>query len=410
MAQEPLHPILGEPKLIPWLGFEDQRLLSRVHEAGVRTTAKALVQDVKNPQVALFARETFALGLELAPENWRNQLPHGHRLRPASFDALPYALKRPYTPDQDSFEPEAIMSYSSETIEAQVERHATLMVAAAHVAGPPGTIGRETDLRLIEASARYVATEGLREPSATDMHQTLRVLFVPILVKVADLDEGTIAALVDQYSGLDAIVDGYIVHAVGGCASGPRAAAVAALAAGVEAATGKPVAVQGVGDLYLAYLAAGLSVCTGFAENRTLEFPPREPPKRNEKGTFPRRLPVFHGATLHSFAVRSSGKQAELLSRAFDEHQCGCPAHPKSSPPSGNAATKEHTLEVALEEWASQRNAANPALWLAARCARAGNARRQLKMKPLPQGWHTVVPAAHRARGLGAEEVTSSSS
>ena len=408
MPAEEVHPRCGEPAIIPWLGFEDQRLLARLDEAGIKTTAKALVQDVTNPQVALFARETFGHGLALVPDNWRNQLPVGHRLRPASFESLPYSLAAAYTPDEDAFEGQALAKYAEETLEAEAERHATLLIAPAHVAGVPGTLGREVELRLLEAAVDYAEREGLREPAASDVNETPRVLFALILISAADLTTETVKRLVAQYGSLG--VDGFIVHPVGQCESGVRAAAVASLAAGLEAVTRKPAVVQGAGDLYLAYLAAQFSVCTGFAESRKLVFPPPAPPKKDKHGGRPRRLPVLHPEMLHSFAVRSTGSQAERLSRAFDEYRCDCGAHVADLPPQNNCETKNHTLEVALTEWGSLRKAADAERWLVRRCVRATNARRALGVaKPLPRGWHTVVPAARAARAeLGTKSAESS--
>jgi hypothetical protein len=391
------HPQRGRPSFVPWLGYEDQFLLEQLAEAGLPMTAKSRLQDLTNGQIALRVRRDHGMGLALAPETWRNQLPLGAHHRPANFEQLPYALRKPFDPNRDVFEPEVLKAYSESTIDSQLDCGATLIATAGHVVDEEQRLGRTTELRIAEAASSYFSEQRLQEPAPDDEHQVPRVLYATIIVSARQLTPKGIWGLIRDYGGLD--VHGYWVVVNDLRPTAPQNSRVAQLCFGLEAATDRPVLLSGAHQLHITYLASGLAATSiGPGEKQTFVYPPPRPPVKNDKGDRPRRLPILHEESLYSFAYRREGEWADKIAEAFETYDCSCGHHDADRPPADNTETKRHTTALNLSDVTALRAAPDAKQWTAARLAGANAARAWLRLRPLDTGWGAVQLAAEETQ------------
>jgi hypothetical protein len=329
------HPRVEDPLFVVRLGYEQQRLINLLVDGGVQMTASPLYYAAPNPQLALFAGAIHGLGLALDPCPHLRQLPLADRA--PSFRALPFGSDpQPFDPEHDPITAAEFAALAITPLELQRDRGATLLLTSAHLAGPPGTRGRELDLRLARAGIAHFRTQRMDEPPELALNRIPREIYATIAIHIGALRSAAArAALCEAYLALPA--DGYWVKLAG---FDERAARADIRAGGAFLAElrdgGRPVLCDQPGQLHLGLLADGLSATMGIAEGERFRFPTNwhhgadaDQPRAG------RRRSAYHAKLLRSYLVGG-----EAATRAFAEAACACTHHAQRQPPDG------HTVEA----------------------------------------------------------------
>jgi hypothetical protein len=324
------HPGADAPLFVPRVGYEQQRLLPVLRDAGVQMTVSPLYYMAANPELALFSGGSEPLGLALDPCMHHRQLPL--EARAASFRALPYGSEpQAFDPECDAISDWEFVRLATLPLELQRNRGATLMLTCAHLVGAVGTRGRELDLRLARAAVAHFRTQRMDEPPAHAVNPVLRQIYAALAVRVTELRSPAVRhALADAYLNLAA--DGIWVKLEGFDERASRAdiraggAFLAALRDG-----GPPVLCDQPGQLHLGLLADGISASIGLAEGEHFRFPTDWKKQTTETGERRgRRRSAYHPKYLRSFRLGG-----ESVRRAFAEASCPCGLHPSRDAPNG---------------------------------------------------------------------------
>jgi hypothetical protein len=398
------YPEIGRPRFVPWVAPSDPDMLEVMAEAGTRLVLKSRLHGFTNGQFALGIRD-LGIALGSAPEGWRNQLRRGTYHRPPRFEQLPYALKRRYRSDRDSFDAAAIRAYAEASIDSMVEVTGQLFGTLGHVVDDQHTLGREMELRFAEAAVDYFQREKLFEPAPDDEAELPRRLYATLVVDARQLTPEVIRDLVRRYGELG--VDGYWVWVCNFTLSGAQARHLAHLVFALEASSARPVLLNGADRMHIAYLASGLAATSiGADEMLKFTFPPGQPPKKGkEKGKpRPRSVPRLNDTLLKRFAVAKKDQaKARRMERAFREYPCDCGHHVAGEAPQNNAEAKRHSVTCALKMVAEMDAVPNPVTWLEGRVKAARKARLAIGVPGIEPGWMKVEEAAaeiHSAENL----------
>jgi hypothetical protein len=370
-------------------------------------------------QPLLNAARRDRLGIVLSGEAWRNQLDPG--ARGDGFAALPYAQPRALSLERGSLAPAALADYAEAFLDAQLAAGATLATTPAHLFERELEQGREGDLALARATiAAWRERQGWRPPPQRP-DDPPRELYAGIAVRATTLagastadpraadprasDSDPIPALIERYAPLG--VDGYWLTVVELDDSRARLGAVAALALGLQEASGRPVVVAGAGDAATTLLASGLAAaCTDVHMSREQGFAISSPSsgsaRPSRKGTGATvtafALPVFHPAILGMLPPGAAAEDART--RLFATEPCRCGEHVAFEPPRTRRETLAHNAWWLAAE-AREATGLLPVFdeaRLAARRQRAERMRERLGLPPLPAGWAAVAAAAAQVR------------
>lgn len=341
------------------------------------------------------------LGLALAPQAWRNQLPP--QRRGSAFAPLPYAQPAVLEVEAGGLADGDARDYADAVLDAQLAAGATLATTPAHVFEREHGAGRDNDLLLASATvAAWRERQGWRPPPQRPGDPP-RVLYAALAVRARHLPEA-VPQLVARYATLP--VDGFwlvLLDDDESRTSARVAEGVTALACGLQAG-GRPVVAAGAGAWHAALLASGVAATCAGADGAQPTFPP----DAAADGVTAIGVPVFHPAILGSAPVGAAGEEArEWL---FAAHPCRCGEHLAYEPPRARGETLRHNLACLAAE-ARDATRLAPVLdeaRLAARVERANATRARLALPPLPPAWTAVAAtaralrAADAATGLGA--------
>ncbi|MDO8187312.1 hypothetical protein Q5424_12825 [Conexibacter sp. JD483] len=436
----PRHPCTERRSLVLWSAAGlDAALLPR-DVAG--TLALPLHSSVREGAIDVTRRAE--MGIALAPQAWRNQLPPERR--GAAFAALPYAQPEALELEAGALSAGAAADYADAVLDAQLAAGATLATTPAHVFEREGGIGRANDLLLASATiAAWHERQGWRPPPQRP-DDPPRELYATIAVRARHLPEA-VPELLARYSALP--VDGFWLVLLDDDATrtSPRVAeAITTLALGLQAAPapggfsgaasagiggagggfgaaasagggfgaaasagggfgaaagagGRPVVVAGAGAWHAALLASGVAATCAGADGAQPTFPPDA---AGSDGVVGIGVPVFHPAILGSAPHGAAGEEArEWL---FAAHPCRCGEHLAYEPPRGRRATLRHNLACLAAE-ARDATRLAPLLdetRLAARVERANATRARLALPPLPPAWSAVAATARDLRTAAA--------
>lgn len=379
-----MHPSCGRRSLV-WQA-DGVAPLAGVDRAAVGTIALPQRLAAERAGLVAEARRERGMGLLLDGEAWRAQLEPGHPLRTApGFEELDWVDGAAHVPEDWS--PRECDDFAAAYVEQQAA-HATLLTTPAHDAAEPLGALRRTELEIAAACADHVRGCALREPAADDPHRVRRDLYAGLRVRADQLDDHVRGWLTGAYASID--VDGYLLGAADFTASEPETARLLALALALQEATGRPVLLAGVGDLWQAALVRGVAATVVGERSRLAGAEPGQAGGDLAGDA----TPIYHGAILGTAA----GEVARR--RLFMRHACDCGAHPEGAAPEGAAAIAVHDQWWTMRE-ARQLCGASPdraSLLLSLRVAAAAQHRERLDLPPLRRGWLSAASA------LGAEQ------
>lgn len=329
---------------VPRVGYEQQRLLPVLRDAGVRMTVSPLYYMAANPELALFSGGSDPLGLALDPCMHHRQLPL--QARATSFRALPYGSEpQAFDPDHDVVRDPDFVRLATLPLELQRNRGATLMLTCAHLVGVMGTRGRELDLRLARATIAHFRAQRMDEPPAYGVNPARREIYAALAVRVNALHSPVVRqTLADAY--LDLAADGLWVKLEGFDERASRADIRAGGAFLASLRDGdRPVLCDQPGQLHLGLLADGISASVGLAEGEHFRFPTDWKKQTTETGERRgRRRSAYHPKYLRSFRLGGDGAR-----RAFTEASCPCGLHPPREAPDG-ARVEPHAAVLRCQQ------------------------------------------------------------
>lgn len=334
----PLHPHAGEGSLLPFLGHQQQGLLTTLAERGVTTTVSPLHYMSHNRELALFSTADPPLGLALDPMTYRRQLPAAERGH--AYKAQAHGDGPAFDPDRDRLTQMERTALAIDPIELQRTHGATMLITTHHLCGPVGSRGRTLDLELARLSIDHFAAERMDQPPEHAAVRTAREIYAGLAVNEDVLrSPAMLLRLVDAYAQLDAA--GFWVRLAGFTHS----ASGAILRGGGQflgalSEFGRPVVCSGAGSLHLPLLVADISSSIGLGEAESFSVPRSS--SRRHAG--PRGRLIYHPTYARSF--RAGRDPAR---RAFHTSQCRCREHPPSQAPHGIAIDK-HNLSVRTTE------------------------------------------------------------
>jgi hypothetical protein len=323
------------------LGHGQQGLVPLLVERGVTTTAAPLYFLDHNPQLS-FVPADKQLGSVLDPVTTLRQKHYADR--PQAFRDLTFGAEADiFVPDRARLSDEELLALATGPIDEERARGATLMLTAYHLAGGPGTRGRDVELLLARLGVEHFRRQGMAQPPPFAAVAIEREIWAVIAVGVRDLrSPRSRAALADAYLAIGA--DGLWVKIAGFHERAPKIDIQAGAAfLGLLDEASAPVLSCGAGQLHLALLADGISASIGIAETERFSIPTTWKPKPDGKRPGRRRM-AYHGKLHRSFRVSS-----EQARKAFQHAACDCGVHPRRKPPTGLLVNR-HTAILRTEQ------------------------------------------------------------
>jgi hypothetical protein len=397
-----VHPSVGRRSAIWWAGDRGGPWLPELDREVVGTIALSQSLVARNAGFVSAVRRQHGFGLMLEGDAWKAQLDPGHALRVPSFEALRWveagARHRPETWSR---------ALSEDFVEAYVgeqARHATLLMTPGHYeAEPTGPVHRR-DVELAELAADHVRAKALREPVDGDERRIARELYASILLRMGRVDDAERRWLVDAYKSID--VDGHIVWAVDFSGSEVQVERLLALVDALSEATGKPVAVAGVGHFWQLMLSRGAAAAV-HGRRTALHWPPDalEPkaaaPAKDDEDEDGWGIAVYHGAILGCVRIGKDGDA--VRNRLFMLRNCECGAHDPSTPPRGHKEILAHNLWWAMRgaRTVCLQDVGRATFLLALHAAGAKTSRERLGLAELKTGWRVLAGAHERSEEDG---------
>lgn len=384
------HPSLARRSLVWWAGDRAGALLGTLDPQVASTVALSQGQVARNSGFVATVRRR-GLGLLLDGEAWRAQLPVDHPHRTRSFHALDWVdsatVHRP-----TNWSERALEDFAESYIEQQTA-YATLLTTPAHHDFEPVGPLRRRELDLAAMCADHVRARALREPHPDDHHRQRRQLLASLMLRAGRLDETSTAWLTAAYSSLD--VDGYLIWAVDFTSSQAQTVRLLALAEALQARTGYPVLLAGIGHLWQLALARGVAGAV-FGQRSALRWPdetlrrPGEDEEDDEEDGF--GVAIYHGAVLSCTRI---GRPGEVVRRRlFLRHPCPCGHHPPSEPPADQPTIRAHNQWWIMRDGrhAGLADSGRAVALLAERAVAAAERREALGMSALVTGWRALLP------------------
>jgi hypothetical protein len=346
------------------------------------------------------------LDLFLDPELWLVQLHPDHpwrrRIRGSALEWTRGRFDPRVTALSDAYCEEIVERCLSESIRAG----ATILTPPVHwyPEGDLNSLGRANDLKLAKFFASVAQAAVVRQPAGGGPR---RVVLTSIALELARLKPTQVRFLVDAYADAAIPCDGYLIWPWNFTGSPSQFRTLRRLARMLEAKTGRPVLVAGVGQLWLGALANGLAgLCHGWGRNQ-LQRPPvhEEPPfdqdrDREDDTGQERAVPLYFRDILGTVAVPAAWEAARLA--LIRRRACGCGTHDQLTPPATQIAAHSHNI-FELEELALEVMAGVPRTstgLLIPRFQAAAADRSVLGLSPLASGW----PAALDLAGWGLSD------
>lgn len=370
--------------LVLWLGYRMSGLVDELDRRACGTIATSLVHADSN-RSAIDRAHKDGLGLFVDGEAWRNQLPPGHPWRGDAFAQFGYRISgRQLNPDGATMTTAQQQWLVDRYVLAQSRFTPSAYLTPAHFSFDATGTARRSDLMLVERMVDQLAAT----PRARADGKPAGV-FATVVVPADVLTDRIVAWLIDAYASLP--VDGFWIWAARFNESAKRFGLVRNLALGLQARTGKPSVLAGLGHLWQAALRNGAAAVSTGPQRSKLVLPPPEPDDEtddeDEDDEQKRRTVVFHGAVLGGFSLNSDGQARERT--AFQQFGCDCGHHASRTSPATERERRRHNVWWLMREArAASRGTAHAATGrLRTRIERAGENRALLRMRGLAPAW-----------------------
>jgi len=382
-------PSLERRSLVYWTGDKGGPSISLVDTEVTSVIALSLANANRNQRLIEDARG-LGLGALLDGEAWRGQLAPDHRMRKSGTPAG-LTAGEVVDPDAALFAREWRHAFTEAYVEALVVGGATILTTPGHFSLDPVGVARRNDLELARDMAAAVSRRRLTEPGPGDANAHARRLFATIAVQPSTLTDAAVDDLIAAYATLEDM-DGFMMWAFKCGPSKRQFQLLRRLAVGLQAATGKPAVVGGLGQLWKLGLASGIAaVCFGHQRSQLAWPPPEQRPVEPGEKPKGRGVAIYHPGLLGGFRIGKLGvTQREAM---FALSPCDCGHHAAGDPPEAQNDALAHNVAMTMSE-ARLAVTGTPSQALGRMLARAVSADRQrmlLRMGKLPSAWRLTL-------------------
>lgn len=386
-------PSLSTRSLMFWTGYHGSRHFDQLDLNVVSSIATSL-HNADLEATTIKRTHELGLGLLLEGQAWRNQMPPTDACRKDRFEKLGFARgKERYNADGASLSPRESFDYASAFVEEQVK-------AGASIVGSPGHVGRDAfgqarynDLQLARDASDAFWAAGFDQPDAKWGIER-RVFYLTIALEASTVEDKDVPLLVEAYRTLSC--DGYIVNFFNYAGQRGGFERCASLVNGLQRASGRPVVVSGLSNLWIGALALGASTALVGPQRLAPEF--IEVPAHSLPESQERKTPVFRGEVLSAFSLKAKGEAQ--LKRSLMTNPCKCGTHDKHGFAKDSQRVDHNVAEIIREARLATSGSPEQAISrLTPRVHSARSRRSELDMSPLRSAWSAVAEPRKRAQG-----------